>query len=40
MTNTINTTNLVGKKESVVDEVLLLNPNQTPLINLLDSVIR
>lgn len=35
MTNAINTTNLVGKKESVVDEVLLLNPNQTPLINLL-----
>lgn len=33
--NTIKTTNLVGKKESVVDEVLLLNPNQTPLINLL-----
>ncbi|WP_374966163.1 DUF5309 family protein [Lysinibacillus sp. RS5] len=35
MTNAINTTNLVGKKESVVDEVLLLNPNQTPLISLL-----
>lgn len=35
MTNAINTTNLVGTKESVVDEVLLLNPNQTPLINLL-----
>lgn len=26
---------LVGKKESVVDEILLLNPHQTPLINLL-----
>lgn len=26
---------LVGKKQSVVDEVLLLNPHQTPLINLL-----
>jgi hypothetical protein len=26
---------LVGKKLSVVDEILLLNPNQTPLINLL-----
>jgi hypothetical protein len=25
---------LVGKKESVVDEILLLNPHQTPLINL------
>lgn len=27
--------NLVGKRESVVDELLLLNPHQTPLINLL-----
>jgi len=35
MTNAINTTQLVGRKESVVDEVLLLNPNQTPLVNLL-----
>lgn len=26
---------LIGKKESVVDELLLLNPHQTPLINLL-----
>lgn len=26
---------LIGKKQSVVDEILLLNPNQTPLINLL-----
>lgn len=26
---------LIGKKESVVDEILLLNPHQTPLINLL-----
>ncbi|WP_235355961.1 DUF5309 family protein [Aneurinibacillus migulanus] len=26
---------LVGKKISVVDEILLLNPNQTPMINLL-----
>ncbi|WP_103108733.1 SU10 major capsid protein [Brevibacillus reuszeri] len=26
---------LVGKKESVVDEILLLNPDQTPMINLL-----
>lgn len=26
---------LVGKRESVVDEILLLNPDQTPLINLL-----
>lgn len=26
---------LVGKKESVVDEILLLNPHQTPLLNLL-----
>lgn len=27
--------NLIGKKESVVDQILLLNPHQTPLINLL-----
>lgn len=27
--------NLIGKRESVVDEILLLNPHQTPLINLL-----
>lgn len=27
--------NLVGKKESVVDQILLLNPHQTPLINML-----
>jgi hypothetical protein len=26
---------LVGKKQSVVDEILLLNPHQTPLLNLL-----
>jgi hypothetical protein len=26
---------LIGKKESVVDQILLLNPHQTPLINLL-----
>ena len=26
---------LVGKRESVVDQILLLNPHQTPLINLL-----
>lgn len=26
---------LIGKKQSVVDEILLLNPNQTPMINLL-----
>lgn len=26
---------LIGKKQSVVDEILLLNPHQTPLINLL-----
>lgn len=31
----IYTADLVGKKESVVDEILLLNPHQTPLINLL-----
>ena len=36
MTNTIYSKDIVGKKESVVDEILLLNPNQTPLINLLD----
>lgn len=32
--NPINSKSLVGTKQSVVDEVLLLNPNQTPLINL------
>jgi hypothetical protein len=26
---------LIGKKESVVDQILLLNPHQTPLLNLL-----
>jgi hypothetical protein len=26
---------LIGKKESVVDEILLLNPHQTPLLNML-----
>lgn len=36
MTNTIYSKDIVGKKESVVDEVLLLNPNQTPLISLLE----
>ncbi|MFF6014148.1 SU10 major capsid protein [Lysinibacillus fusiformis] len=37
MTNTqiMYSAELIGKKESVVDEILLLNPNQTPLINLL-----
>ncbi|AWE07891.1 hypothetical protein DCE79_11060 [Lysinibacillus sp. 2017] len=34
-TQTMYSADLVGKKESVVDEILLLNPNQTPLINLL-----
>lgn len=34
MTN-IYSKDLIGKKESVVDEILLLNPNQTPLLNLL-----
>lgn len=34
MTATTNTYNLQGKKESVTDEILLLNPNQTPLLNL------
>ncbi|WP_028546242.1 SU10 major capsid protein [Paenibacillus taiwanensis] len=32
---TIFSNDLVGKKESVVDEILLLNPYQTPMINLL-----
>ena len=36
MTNPIFSKDIIGKKESVVDEVLLLNPNQTPLINLLE----
>ena len=31
----IFSSNLIGKKESVTDEILLLNPNQTPMINLL-----
>lgn len=35
MRNPIYSNQIVGKKESVVDEILLLNPNQTPLINLL-----
>lgn len=34
MTLTYNA-NLIGKKESVTDEILLLNPNQTPMLNLL-----
>lgn len=34
-TETMYSADLVGKKESVVDEILLLNPNQTPLINLI-----
>lgn len=32
---TIYTTDLVGKRESVSDEILLLNPTQTPMLNLL-----
>jgi len=32
---TIFNKDLVGKKQSVVDEILLLNPNQTPMISLL-----
>ncbi|MBE1443890.1 DUF5309 family protein [Paenibacillus sp. OAS669] len=32
---TIYSYDLIGKKESVVDEILLLNPDQTPMINLL-----
>lgn len=32
---TVYSPQLVGKKESVVDEVLLLNPTQTPMLNLL-----
>lgn len=31
----IYTSDLIGKKLSVVDEILLLNPHQTPLINLI-----
>ncbi|CAM2951873.1 DUF5309 domain-containing protein [Paenibacillus sediminis] len=31
----IYTTDLIGKKLSVVDEILLLNPHQTPLLNLI-----
>lgn len=30
----VYTTDLIGVKESVVDELLLLNPHQTPMINL------
>lgn len=32
---TVYSQQLVGKKESVVDEILLLNPTQTPMLNLL-----
>ncbi|WP_237448983.1 DUF5309 family protein [Paenibacillus sp. OT2-17] len=32
---TIYTTDLVGKRESIADEILLLNPTQTPMLNLL-----
>ncbi|WP_258525540.1 DUF5309 domain-containing protein [Paenibacillus sp. YN15] len=32
---TIYSNELIGKKESVVDEILLLNPTQTPMLNLL-----
>lgn len=32
---TIYSAGLVGKKESVVDEILLLNPTQTPMLNFL-----
>jgi hypothetical protein len=32
---TIYSQELVGKKESVTDEILLLNPTQTPMLNLL-----
>ncbi len=32
---TIYNSDLIGKKQSVVDEILLLNPHQTPLINML-----
>jgi hypothetical protein len=31
----VRTTDLIGKKESVVDEILLLNPHTTPMISLL-----
>jgi hypothetical protein len=31
----IYNSDLIGKKQSVVDEILLLNPHQTPLLNLL-----
>ncbi|WP_146548373.1 SU10 major capsid protein [Rummeliibacillus suwonensis] len=34
MSATTTSYNLQGKKESVTDEILLLNPNQTPLLNL------
>jgi len=32
---TVYSTELIGKKESVTDEILLLNPTQTPMLNLL-----
>ncbi|WP_049825169.1 SU10 major capsid protein [Paenibacillus sp. 1-18] len=32
---TIFTNELIGKRESVTDEILLLNPSQTPMLNLL-----
>ncbi|MBG9940580.1 DUF5309 family protein [Brevibacillus formosus] len=32
---TVYSYDLIGKKQSVVDEILLLNPNQTPMLNLL-----
>lgn len=35
MTNSIYSADLIGKKQSVTDEILLLNPNQTPLLNLI-----
>jgi len=35
MTNAIYSKDLIGKKQSVTDEILLLNPNQTPMLNLL-----
>jgi len=31
----IYNSDLIGKKESVVDEIMLLNPHQTPMLNLL-----
>lgn len=32
---TVYSYDLIGKKQSVVDEILLLNPDQTPMLNLL-----